>query len=100
MFMGSASPSPPRPPKCVPKDRPTPPKASLNDPLILKTMELLRDNSGCQARGFVQYISGLRAQFRFALRNPMRNPLSHGSKGIGYADPMQRGAGCIDLGYT
>ena len=75
MFTGSASPSPPRPPKLVPKDQPTPPKASLDDPLTPKTMELLRDNSGDQARWFVQYISGLRARFRFALRNPMRNPL-------------------------
>ena len=75
MFTGSAPPSPPRPPKVVPKDQPTPPKASLNDPLTPKTMELLRDNSGDQARWFVQYIWGLRARFRFALRNPMRNPL-------------------------
>ena len=75
MFTGSAPPSPPRPPKLVPKDQPTPPKASLNDPLTPKTMELLRDNSGDQARWFVQYIWGLRARFRFALRNPMRNPL-------------------------
>ena len=75
MFTGSAPPSPPRPPKLVPKDQPTPPKASLNDPLTAKTMELLRDNSGDQARWFVQYIWGLHARFRFALRNPMRNPL-------------------------
>ena len=68
-------PHPPRPPKLVPKDQPTPPKASLNDPLTPKTMELLKDNSGDQARWFVQYIWGLRARFRFALRNPMRNPL-------------------------
>ena len=73
MFTGSAPPSPPRPPKLVPKDEPTPPKASLNDPLTSKTMELLRDNS--EARWFVQYIWGLRARFRFALRNPMHNPL-------------------------
>ena len=75
MFTGSAPPSPPRPPKLVPKDQPTPPKASLNDPLTPKTMELLRDNSGDQARWFVQYFWGLRARFRFALRNPMHNPL-------------------------
>ena len=75
MFTGPAPPSPPRPPKLVPKDQPTPPKASLNDPLTPKTMELLRDNSGDQARWFVHYIWGLRARFRFALRNPMRNPL-------------------------
>ena len=75
MFTGSAPPSPPRPPKLVPKDQPTPPKASLNDPLTPRTMELLRDNSGDQARWFVQHIWGLRARFRFALRNPMRNPL-------------------------
>ena len=73
MFTGSAS--PPRPPKLVSKDRLAAPKASLNDPLTPKTMELLRDNSGDQARWFVQYIWGLRARFRFALRNPMRNPL-------------------------
>ena len=75
MFAGSAPPSPPRPPKLVPKDQPTPPKASHNDPLTPKTMELLRDNSGYRARWFVQYILGLRARFRFALRNPMRNPV-------------------------
>ena len=46
MFMGSAPPSPPRLPELVPKDQPTPPKASLNDPLTPKTMELLRNNSG------------------------------------------------------
>ena len=33
------------------------------------------DNSGDQARWFVQYIWGLRARFRFASRNPMCNPL-------------------------
>ena len=75
MFKGSAPPSPPRPPKLVPKDQPTPPKASVNDPLTPKTMELLRDNGGDQARWLVQYIWGLCARFRFALRNPMRNPL-------------------------
>ena len=75
MFTGSAPPSPPRPPKLVPKDQPTPPKASLNDPLTPKIMELLRDNSGDEARWFVQYFWGLRARFRFALRNPMHNPL-------------------------
>ena len=37
-------------------------------------MELLRDNSGGQARWFVQYIWGLRARVCFALRNPMRHP--------------------------
>ena len=56
MFTGSAPPSPPRPPKLVPKNHPTPPKASLNDPFTPKTMELLRDNSGNQARWFVHYI--------------------------------------------
>ena len=75
MFTGSAPPSPPRPPKLVPKDQPTPPKASLIDPLTPKTKELLRDKSGDHARWFVQYILGVRARFRFALRNPMRNPL-------------------------
>ena len=40
-----------------------------------ETMELPRDNSVGQARWFVQYIWGLRARFRFALRNPMRKPL-------------------------
>ena len=83
MFTGSAPPSPPRPPKFVPKDQPTPPKAPLNDPLIPKTMELLRDNCVGQARGFVQYIRGLRAPFCFALRNPMCNPLvtwPHGNR--------------------
>ena len=75
MFAWSAPPSPTQPPKLVPKDQPTPGKASLNDPLTLKTMELLRDSSGDQARWFVQYIWGVRAPFRFALRNPMRNPL-------------------------
>ena len=77
MFTGSTPPSPPRPPKFLPKDQPTPPKACLNDPWTPKTIELLRDNSGGQARWFVQYIWGLRARFRFALRNPMRNPPSH-----------------------
>ena len=75
MFTGSAPPSPPRPPKLVPKHQPTPPKAPPNDPLTPKTMELLRNNSGDEARWFVQYFWGLRARFRFALRNPMRNPL-------------------------
>ena len=75
MFTGFAPPSPPRPPNFVPKDQPTPPKASRTDPLTSKTMELLRDNNGGQARWFVQYIWGLHARFRFALQNPMRNPL-------------------------
>ena len=61
--------------KGVPKDRPTPPKASLNDPFTPKTMELLTDNSGDQARWFMQFIRGLRTQFSFRLRNQMRNPL-------------------------
>ena len=70
-FTGLAPPSPPRPPKSVPKDQPTQPKASLNDPLTPKTMELLRDKSGGQARWFVQHIWGLHARFRVALRNPL-----------------------------
>ena len=49
MFTGSAAASPPRPPKLVPKGQPTPPKASLNDPLTPKTMELMTDNSARQA---------------------------------------------------
>ena len=73
MFTGSPSRS--RPPTLVPKDQPTPPKASLSDPLTTKTMELLRDNSGDQARWFVQYIWGLRARLYFALRNTMSNPV-------------------------
>ena len=75
MFTGSAPPSPPRPPKFFPKHQQTPPKATPNDPLTPRTMELLRGNSGGEARWFLQYIWGLRAWFRFALRNPMRNPL-------------------------
>ena len=38
-------------------------------------MALLRDNNGGQKRWFVQYVWGLRARFRFALQNPLRNPL-------------------------
>ena len=75
MFIGPAPPSPPRPPKLVSKDQPTPPKASLNEPVTPKTLELQRDSNGGQARWFVQYISRLRARFRFALRNAMRNCL-------------------------
>ena len=75
MFTRSAPPSPPRPPKFVAKDQPTPPKASLNNPLTPKTMEFLRESNGGQARWFVPYILGFRARSRFALPNPMRNPL-------------------------
>ena len=50
MFMGSAHPSPLRQPKFVLKDQPTPPRASLNDPLPAKTMGLLKDNSSGQAQ--------------------------------------------------
>ena len=81
MFTGAAPPSPPRPPKMVPKDLWTPPKPTVWDPLTPKTMELLRDNNGPQARWFVQYVWGLRSRYRFALRNPQRNPLQTWQKG-------------------
>ena len=101
MFAGSAPPSPPRPTKFVPKDQPTQSKASLNDPLTPKTMELLRDNSVGQARWFVQYISGLHARFHFALETPMRNPLLTWQQGDRIPNSVtQLGAGCIDPGYT
>ena len=103
MFMGSAPPSLPWPPKFVPKDQPTPPRASLNDPLTPKKMELLRDNNGGEARWFVQCIWGLRARFRFALRNPMCNPCHMAPRGSDMPIPFsvtQRGAGCIDPRYT
>ena len=54
MFTETAPPSPPQPPKVVRKDQPTPPKPSLTDPVTPKTMELLWDNQGDQARWFVQ----------------------------------------------
>ena len=54
MFTGSAPPFPPRPAKFVSKDQPTPQKASLNDPLTPKTMDLLKHNGGCHERWFVQ----------------------------------------------
>ena len=97
IFAGSAPPSPPRPPKFVPKDQPTPPKAFLNDPLTPKTMELLRDNSGGQARWFVQYIWGLRAWFGFTLRKPNAQPPCHmAARGSDMPVPFsvtQRGGG-------
>ena len=104
MFTGLAPPSPPRPPKFVPKGQPTPPKASLNDPLTPKTIQLLRDNGGGQARWFVQYSWCFHARFRFALRNPMHNPPCHmAPRGSDMPIPFsvtQRGAGRIDPGHT
>ena len=104
MFTGSAPPSPPRPPKLVPKDQPTPPKASLNDPLTPKTMELLRDNSGDQARCFVQHIWGASCTVPFCIAQPNAQPRRHmATRGSDMSIPFsvtQRGAGCIDPEYT
>ena len=55
-------------------------------PFTPKTMELVRNRNGGRARWFVQYIWGVRARFRFALWNPLRNPLVTWQKG----DPMCR----------
>ena len=103
MFRGSAPPSPPRPPKLVPKDQPTPPKASLDDPLTPKTMELLRDNTGDHARWFVQYIWGFVHGSVLHCRTQCAPPRHMATRRSDMPIPFsvtQRGAGRIDLGYT
>ena len=40
------TPSPPQPPKFVPKDNPSPPKPTVRGPYSAKTLQLVRDNHG------------------------------------------------------
>ena len=104
MFMWSAPPSPPRPPKCVAKDQPTPPKAPLNDPLTPKIMELPMDNNGGQTQWFVQYIWGLSARYRFNISDPnAQPPCNMEARGSDTPIPfsvIQQGAGCINRRYN
>ena len=60
-------PSPPRPPKYVPKDPPTPPKPTVHGPYSAKTLQLIRDNHGGGVQYFVDGVLNCRAMYRFAV---------------------------------
>ena len=75
-------PSPPRPPKYVPKDPPTPPKPTVHGPYSAKTLQLIRDNHGGGVQYFVDGVLNCRAMYRFAVQQPKKNPLRVWQEGL------------------
>ena len=75
-------PSPPRPPKYVPKDPPTPPKPTVHGPYSAKTLQLIRDNHGGRVQYFVDGVLNCRAMYRFAVQQPKKNPLRVWQEGL------------------
>ena len=60
-------PSPPQPPKYVPKDPPTPPKPTVHGPYTAKTLQLIPENHGGGVSYFVDGVLNRRAMYRFAV---------------------------------
>ena len=75
-------PSPPRPPKYVPKDPPTPSKPTVHGPYTAKTLQLFRDNHGGGVQYFVDGVLNRRAMYRFAVQQPKKNPLRVWQEGM------------------
>ena len=67
--------SPPRPPKYVPKDPPTPSKPTVHGPYSAKALHLIQDNHGGGVQYFVDGVLNRRAMYRFAVQQPKKNPL-------------------------
>ena len=68
-------PSPPQPPKYVPKDPPTHPKPTVHGPYSAKTPQVIRENHGGGVRYFVDGVLNRRVMYRFAVQQPKQNPL-------------------------
>ena len=75
-------PSPPQPPKYVPKDPPTPPKPTVHGPYSAKTLQLIRGNHGGGVQYFVDGVLNRRAMYRFAVQQPKKNPLRVWQEGM------------------
>ena len=75
-------PSPPQPPKYVPKDPPTPPKPTVHRPYSAKTLQLIRENHGGGVQYFVDSVLNRRAMYRFAVQQPKKNPLRVWQEGM------------------
>ena len=76
-------PSPPQPPKYVPKDPPIPPKPTIHGPYSAKTLQLIRENHGGGVQYFVDGVLNRRAMYRFAVQQPKKNPLRVWQEGMG-----------------
>ena len=76
------TPSPPRPPKYVPKDPPTPSKPTVHGPYSAKTLQLIRDNHGGGLQYFVDGVLNRRAMYRFAVQQPKKNSLRVWQEGM------------------
>ena len=74
--------SPPRPPKYVPKDPPTPSKPTVHGPYSAKTLQLIRDNHGGGVQYFLDGVLNRRAMHRFAVQQPKKNPLRVWQEGM------------------
>ena len=72
-------PSPPQPPKYVPKDPPTPPKPNVHGPYSAKTLQLIRENHGGGVQYFVDGVLNRRAiGLRFS--SPRKTPCGCGRR--------------------
>ena len=80
-------PSPPQPPKYVPKDPPTPPKPTVHGPHSAKTLQLIRENHGGGVQYFVDGVLNRRAMYRFAVQQPKKNPLRVWQEGMRISRP-------------
>ena len=76
------SPSPPQPPKYVPKDPPNPPKPTVHGPYSAKTLQLIRENHGGGVQTFVDGVLNRRAMYRFAIQQPKTNFLRVWQEGM------------------
>ena len=75
-------PSPPRPPKYVPKDPPTPSKPTAHGPYSPKTLQLIWDNHGSGVHYFVDGVLNRRAMYHCAVHEPKKNPLRVWQEGM------------------
>ena len=73
-------PSPPQPPKYVPKDPPIPPKPTVHGPYSAKTLQLIRENHGAGVQYFLDGVLNRRAMYRFAVQQPKKNPCGCGRR--------------------
>ena len=75
-------PSPPQPPQNVPKDPSTPSKPTVHARYSAKTLQLIRENHGGRVRYVVDGVLNSRAMYRFAVRQPRKNPLRVWQEGM------------------
>ena len=75
-------PSPPQPPKYVPKDPPTPSNPTVHGPYSAKTLQLIRDIHGGGVQYFVDGMLNRRAMYRFAVQRLKKNPLRVWQEGM------------------